>query len=299
MSRQPQRKSHPPRAELSSPRPCGICLEEIRPRAAFVDCPVGGHRHRVHARCFRRLREGDQRCPHCRVVYPPEIVASAAPRMSEAELERAMSLIREHPMHPIRDEIAAAIERGDFDLHESFYFAVRLGRMDLAQEAVNAGANVTVTNRGGQNTLHIAVINNSAAMVRFLLSVGVPVNQPSNDGLVPLLDATRPEIVEMLIAGGANVNYQRVGHGTTSLMAASFRGEEENVRILLAHGANVNLRARGNRTALLYALQRGHETIARMLMDAGATVEVTDDAASLASGLQTVLRWWNPEWSWR
>lgn len=299
MSRQPQRKSRPPRAELSSPRPCGICLEEIRPRAAFVDCPVGGHRHRVHARCFRGLREGDQRCPHCRVVYPPEIVASAASRWSQADLDRALSLSRLDPRHPISVEGTAAIERGDFDLDTTFFLAVWFERMDLAQEAIEAGANVRVTNAAGQTALFVAVRRGSAEMVRFLLRVGVPVNQPSNDGTVPLMLARSLEVAAILVEGGANVNHQRERDGATPLFLAVGSGQEERVRLLLANGANVNFRSRTNQTALLSALARGDQTIARMLMDAGATVEATDDAVSLAYGLQTVLGWWNPEWSWR
>lgn len=72
-------------------------------------------------------------------------------------------------------------------------------------------------------------------------------------------------------------------HQTTPLMRAAQEGHCEAVRVLLAAGATVNLRNRYRLTALLLAAQRGHVATCKQLIQAGADMNaVTDDQRSTA-----------------
>ncbi|MCA1850747.1 MAG: ankyrin repeat domain-containing protein, partial [Acidobacteria bacterium] len=96
----------------------------------------------------------------------------------------------------------------------------------------------------------------------YLLAQGADPNLANSDGVAPLSLATRagvdnssgrlrdgyPELIDTLIAKGANVNAQD-RTGTTALMEAAANGDADTVRLLLAHGANPLLRNAGGETA--------------------------------------------------
>jgi ankyrin repeat protein len=54
-------------------------------------------------------------------------------------------------------------------------------------------------------------------------------------------------------------------NGGTALIYAAIRGSVEVVQVLLQHGADVNARDRDSKTALTYAVERGHQDIARLI----------------------------------
>ncbi len=128
---------------------------------------------------------------------------------------------------------------------------------------------------------------NDTALVRSLLdSWPCPVNARfhreeggswmSGTGGTPLhWAAGRREMMELLIAKGADVN-AREGHGFTPLHLVSgiIGTNEECAALLIANGADVNAKDNENATALHWALFGGDEGMARMLVDKGAQVDV-------------------------
>jgi len=72
-------------------------------------------------------------------------------------------------------------------------------------------------------------------------------------------------------------------HGETLLMAAAFGGQETMVRMLLQRGASVNLQDSDGGTALMFAALRGHTTIVQALLDAkaDATLQATNGITAL------------------
>jgi ankyrin repeat protein len=107
------------------------------------------------------------------------------------------------------------------------------------------------------------------------------------------------EVVERLLAAGANVNAANYG-GWTALQAASGAGHLKVVERLLAAGADVNAAAAAGyrgRMALQAASEGGHLAIVERLLAAGADVNVADyygwtalQTASGAGNLKVVER---------
>jgi Ankyrin repeats (3 copies)/Ankyrin repeats (many copies) len=95
------------------------------------------------------------------------------------------------------------------------------------------------------------------------------------------------EIVERLLAAGADVNAAAAHYGRTALQAASRGGHLQIVERLLAAGADVNAAtARFGRTALQAASGYGHLEIVERLLAAGADA----NAAAANYGGQTALQ---------
>lgn len=75
-----------------------------------------------------------------------------------------------------------------------------------------------------------------------------------------------------LLRGGGNPD-ARNPQGRTALMEAARRGHVNIIRILIQAGAKLNIREpRDSKTALMFATSTGHPNAARALIYAGATV---------------------------
>jgi len=77
------------------------------------------------------------------------------------------------------------------------------------------------------------------------------------------------EVVKELIKAKADVNATNELY--TALMLASENGHMEVVKVLLAAGADVNVKSRTGNTALSQATEQGHSEIIELLKKAGAT----------------------------
>lgn len=84
-----------------------------------------------------------------------------------------------------------------------------------------------------------------------------------------------------LLQAGANPN-SRDNSGNTPLMLASLSRFSEGVRILLLVRAQVNLQNRLGETALLKAVQNRDAFTAKMLIDAGANPDLSDNSGATA-----------------
>jgi ankyrin repeat protein len=87
------------------------------------------------------------------------------------------------------------------------------------------------------------------------------------------IDRGYPEIVECLLAAGANPHCGSVS--ATALGLAAERGEVDIVQMLLPRGVDVNAPVgRDGWTALLSAIQNGHRAVVQLLVTAGSNVNV-------------------------
>jgi len=127
--------------------------------------------------------------------------------------------------------------------------------------------------RGG---LSASVARGDEAAVRMLLEQKADTTQDDGKGISPLYDAAsrgHRGVCELLLAHGADPNFQPgVGTGAV-LKVAAVMGHEEVVRILLNSGADPELNESSASPSLVDAAERGYERIVGLLLDHGANIE--------------------------
>lgn len=95
-----------------------------------------------------------------------------------------------------------------------------------------------------------------------------------------------PEIAELLLQGGADVNaVARNAMAVRPLHSAAAVGQRAVVQILLAHGGDPNVRQQGGWTPLQEAAHLGDAEMARMLLERGADPALANDEGKTALDL--------------
>ena len=180
----------------------------------------------------------------------------------------------------------------------ALHWAVQRGDLDLVQRLIRAGANVKAKNDYGSTPMSEAALLARAPILEALLKAGADVESPNADGQTALMVVARTSQVDaarLLIARGANVNAVEKWRGQTALMWAVAQNQPAMVKELIAHGADVNARSTinnwqrqvtaepraiyrpaGGLTPLLYAAREGCAECARLLVDAGADINLAD-----------------------
>lgn len=159
--------------------------------------------------------------------------------------------------------------------------AVACDDLKAAKELLAKGADANVKNSVEIPVLVMAIRRESLPMVEMLLKHRADPNVRDVDtDMTPLLEAScgRPDIVNLLLAAGADVNAasRKAGDvlmGCTPLMLAAMDGSEEVVQRLLDKGADVNAKSGMGFTALSLAKEvdsEGHKGVVRKLEAAGA-----------------------------
>ena len=199
--------------------------------------------------------------------------------------------------------IALIATRADVNTPESdgttaLHWAVQRGDLDLVQRLIRAGANVNAKNDYGSSPMSEAAVLARAPILEALLKAGGDVESPNADGQTALMIVARTSQVDaakLLIARGANVNAVEKWRGQTALMWAVAQNQPAMVKELIARGADVNARSTvnnwqrqvtaepraiyrpaGGLTPLLFAAREGCAECARLLVDAGANVNLAD-----------------------
>ncbi|XP_024021150.1 E3 ubiquitin-protein ligase KEG [Morus notabilis] len=107
------------------------------------------------------------------------------------------------------------------------------------------------------------------------------------------------EMVQILLAAGADPTAQDAQHGRTALHTAAMANDVELVKIILEAGVDVNIRNEHNTIPLHVALARGAKSCVRLLLSYGANYNFQDDegdnafhfAAETAKMIRENLDW--------
>ena len=129
-------------------------------------------------------------------------------------------------------------------------------------------------------TIHLAAANGDLADVKNHLQAGAEVNAidrtRSNQGMTPLMFAAEKghlDVVKYLLANGADVTARARGAKTALIFAVNRnKGQQDVITLLLDHGADVNARDRDDGTPLLKAAEYGNFEIVQCLVEKGADV---------------------------
>ena len=161
--------------------------------------------------------------------------------------------------------------------------ATNSGENACVQLLLKSGADVKMTDKRGLTALMMAFYKD---VVKTLLQHGASVNWPNDEGLTPLLNVARggvgsaPEIVELLLEAGADVNATDVNK--TSVLAHAARvtrrlHDPKTVKLVIKRGAYVNIRNVCGQNSLKYYLAMSierDEKLALLLFAAGELLDV-------------------------
>ena len=112
-------------------------------------------------------------------------------------------------------------------------------------------------------------------------------DNPSSELLLAARNGNVVRVIQSLDLG-ADVNAQSENNGYTPLIWASSRGHTETVRLLLEAGADVNLTANDGQTALMRAADYGHAEVVELLLKSGADVNAQNENGITAMKLATL-----------
>ena len=132
---------------------------------------------------------------------------------------------------------------------------------------------INQANRYKETPLHLA---RTPEMIELLIKGGADVNIENHFGDSPLLQAVyrgNHGLVELLIQHGADLNH-RNRFGDTPLLEAVNRDLIVMAALLVEHGADINAQGRHGDTVLHTAVRRGNQPMVHMLVEAGATVDI-------------------------
>lgn len=152
---------------------------------------------------------------------------------------------------------------------------------DLLAFALERGADPNVTAADGETPLARALLLGDDALADALRAAGaLDIDTTDIDFQRSVFEGNRTRVSELL-AAGANVNYQRDG---TALGTAVYREDIDLLRLLVEAGADVNLAetndADGDFNPLLKAAYSGQKDIVAFLLESDADVSVSNHGLS-------------------
>ncbi|XP_075996338.1 dynein axonemal heavy chain 12 isoform X1 [Genypterus blacodes] len=181
------------------------------------------------------------------------------------------------------DRFLDADSRGWIPLHEA---AAQSSQtiLELTYKASGPGA-VQSLSLLGRSPLFVAVDAGLIENVSFLLQHGAEpdsLDQEQDSALLIALRSERPDLVELLLLGGSDVN-QECRHGRRPLHEASRLGRQTLVAQLLEGGARLDPPSDYGLTPLALAAQGGHLEVVETLLRRGADVlsQAQDEASIL------------------
>lgn len=128
----------------------------------------------------------------------------------------------------------------------------------------------------GYTALHEAAVNGYTELIAILLAYGANINARTNYGTTPLQEAVLANqyaVATLLLAQGALIDL----HDGTPLQWAVQRGHEQLVKLLLEAHTPVNIPGPTGRTPLHWAAIKGHTRITQLLLTYGADGSCLDE----------------------
>jgi ankyrin repeat protein len=149
------------------------------------------------------------------------------------------------------------------------------GHLEIARLLVAAGANLEAKDSNGVTPLMYAAQEAHTFVVAFLLESGAKVDARNNQLETALLFARRSEnsLITAETLKSFNDPAYRADATTVAKLAALDEALPEVVRLLLAAGADVNVTDVYGYTPLINFTMNGHVEIVRLLLEAGADVQ--------------------------
>lgn len=128
-------------------------------------------------------------------------------------------------------------------------------------------------------TLTDVILHEDVRGVQQLLRYQQDINELDVYGFTPLIEAAivdNVEISQLLLAQGANPNFQAVT-GATALHWAAENANAALIQLLLQHGADANAYTLSGQPVLVMPMLRGQSSIRQLLVQGGADINFAQD----------------------
>ncbi len=210
----------------------------------------------------------------------------------------------------------ANIDLADNEGNTALHYASIQGKSEVAKLLLNEGADPNSVNKNGDTCLANAIIirfagtdkidNFTLPLVKLIFSetkVKIDIDKPNDFGRTTLQKAStlnKVDVVEFLLAQGANANEVNKEDGNTALHCAAQRGNHEVVKLLLEKGALLDSVNKEEKTPLQIvfgeqAPRAEHLIIAKLLLEKGADLEKIDKQSKLYPLLKILTKFTDDE----
>lgn len=159
------------------------------------------------------------------------------------------------------------------------------GDVDIAKVLVKNGADINLKSGSGSSPLMVAAYNNQLSMVKYLVKQKANVSEESNSyGFTALMSAANADcrsVVKYLIKNKevvADINHQSK-KGNTALILAALKGNEDIMKLLIEAGADVNITNKKGEDALAI-VKKLSKRLTNILKKAGAEEVTTSELKS-------------------
>ncbi|MFC1478069.1 ankyrin repeat domain-containing protein [Candidatus Margulisiibacteriota bacterium] len=162
-------------------------------------------------------------------------------------------------------EAGASLNIKDEDGITELMRVVRDNRTDIVKLLIKADVN-----EWGKSLLFMAAGSGRTDIIKLLIEADFNINikdSPNNKEILSLIKKKDKDIVSLLVLP---ILLKEANNGKTALMVAAKRGRTEVVKLLIEAGADLNLKNVEDRTALMIAAEKGHTEIIKLLIEAGA-----------------------------
>jgi ankyrin repeat protein len=199
--------------------------------------------------------------------FGPEIVISEVSESNEHLLQAA----NEGNLREVRMALkyGASINCQDSKGRTPLMLAVINNRLDVMKDLVIHGAHIEAKTYDGDRSAFLwAVFLGNERIVQFLHANDADINEVNNRGDTPLIIASYMgygNILQYLIAEGADIHHKTTGRNFTALHFAAFRGQNAIVQILLEHGALADEVDSDGRTPFMLAALHGNVEMMELL----------------------------------
>ena len=102
--------------------------------------------------------------------------------------------------------------------------AAKEGRLDIVEELLSLGVDISVTNADGCNALWLACYNGSHAIIERLIAAGIDIDLQNGNGASALMyvsSNSKPDLVKLLLEKGANAKLKNFDDFSALDLAAS------------------------------------------------------------------------------
>lgn len=176
----------------------------------------------------------------------------------------------------LESDIMIHIGKQEAELALKVNSAAFKGDIYQLKSLVRSGADPNKTDYDGRAPLHLAASRGYEDITLFLIQEGVDINQKDKFGNTPLLEAVKAgqdRVIDLLVKEGASFDLEDAGNFLCTVVV---KGDSDFLKRLLSSGMDPNTEDYDHRTPLHVAASEGLFLMAKMLVEAGASVVAKD-----------------------